>query len=101
MIESFVQRALAQFGIEGVSAVALLALVSVALYAHKASRVGGAAVGLGGMVVHDAKAVAIALAVLLLLGVVSMDVERAGTLAHQAASVDWMTLLDQLRRAAT
>ena len=77
MLKAFVAELLAQFGIKGVSTVALVLLVSVALYAHKASKVGRTAVTLGSTAAHDAKVVAVVLAALLVLGIFTADVERS------------------------
>lgn len=77
MLEAFVSDLLARFGVRGVSTVALLVLVSLALYAHKASKVGQKAVTLGSTASHDAKVVAVVLAALLVLGIFTADVERS------------------------
>ena len=82
MIEAFVTELLARFGVRGVSTVALLLLVSLALYAHKASKVGAKAVTVGSTASHDAKVVAVVLAGLLVLGVLSADVDRAREVAR-------------------
>lgn len=77
MIETFVRQLLQRFGFEGVSTAALILLVALALYAHKASKAGRFVAGAGSSVAHDAKVVAAVLAGLLVLGVLSADVERA------------------------
>jgi len=98
MIESIVCQVLVELGVRGVSTVAVVVLVSMALYAHKASKVGGMAVGVGGTVTHDLKVLAVTLAALLLLGVASVDIERATDLARQARQFDYGALVDLLQR---
>jgi len=98
MIERIVRQVLAEVGVQGVSTVAVVLLVSMALYAHKVSKVGGMAVGVGGTVTHDLKVLAVALAGLLLLGVASLDMGRASELVRQAQSFDYGMLVDHLQQ---
>ena len=67
---------LAQLGVEGVSTVALVFLVSVALWAHKGARYGGKAATVGATAVTQAKLTALLLAALLVLGVIHIDPAR-------------------------
>jgi len=77
---------LSRFGLAGVSAGALLFLISVPLWARKGAKVGGAAATAGSTVVTMTQAVALALAALLVLGVISIDMARGGELASTAVS---------------
>jgi len=76
MFEEVASRVVRAIGIEGVSTVALVLLVSVALYAHKAASAGQRVASAGSTVQHDLKVVALVLAALLVLGVATLDVER-------------------------
>jgi hypothetical protein len=67
---------LERLGLEGVSALVLVVLLSFALYTHKAARVGGKAATVGSTAAHDLKVVALVLLVLLILGVIQADVAR-------------------------
>ncbi|MFB6091621.1 MAG: hypothetical protein ABEK02_01275 [Haloquadratum sp.] len=82
MIRDLARQAITALGIEGVSTVALVLLISIALYAHKASTAGRRVVGVGSTIQHDAKVVALVLTVLLVLGVATLDVQRGQQLLH-------------------
>ena len=85
-------------GLEGVGAGALL-LVALALYAHKAASVGGVVVSGASTVRHDLQIVAVVLAVLLVLGVLSADPQRTQELLRLGQ--EWLArqrLLEQLTR---
>ena len=86
MILPFVRDLLDAAGLGGVSAVTLLALLSIALYVHKAHRVGGTVTGTASTIGHDLKVVAIALAVLLVLGVVAINPDRGVELVQNGVS---------------
>lgn len=73
-------------GLEGVSAVGLVALLSFALYTHRAAAVGGTMVGTASTVGHDIKVVSLTLAGLLVLGVIGLHPDRAVQLGHQAVA---------------
>ena len=91
MIEGVARQAITALGIEGVSTVALVLLVSVALYAHKAASAGQKVVYVGSTVQHDLKVVAVVLTVLLVLGVATLDVQRGQELLRAG--------LEEVRRA--
>lgn len=76
VLEGLAQQAVSALGIKGVSTVALVLLVSIALYAHKASTAGRRVAGAGSTMAHDAKVVAIVLTALLVLGVATLDIDR-------------------------
>ena len=78
------RTALSRLGIRGVSALTLVVLVSLGLYAHKAAKYGGKVAYAGGRAAHEAKVIAGVLVVLLVAGVISADVERARTLVETA-----------------
>ena len=80
--QQLARQAIQAVGIEGVSTVALLVAVSVALYAHKASSAGQKVVYMGSTAQHDLKVVALVIAGLLVLGVLSADVQRSRELIH-------------------
>lgn len=82
MIQDLARQAITALGIKGVSTVALVLLVSIALYAHKASAAGRRVVYVGSTVTHDLKVVAIVLTALLVLGVATLDVQRGQELLH-------------------
>lgn len=77
---------LSRFGLAGVSAGALLFFLSVPLWARKGAKVGSAAATAGSTVVTMTQAVALALAALLVLGVISIDMARGGALASDAVA---------------
>jgi len=74
---------LAQLGVEGVSTVALVTLVTFALWAHKGARYGGKAATVGSTAVVHAKLTALLLAGLMVLGVIHVDPARAQQLLDQ------------------
>ncbi|WP_435145934.1 hypothetical protein [Halobaculum sp. P14] len=76
MLEDVAARVFEALGLRGVSTVALVLLVSVVLYAHKAASAGRRVVHVGSTAQHDAKVVAGVLALLLVAGVLSADLER-------------------------
>lgn len=84
MIQDLLATGLRTIGIEGVSTVALVLLVSLALYAHKASTAGRKVVYVGSTVTRDLKLVALVLVALLLIGLVNADMERGRELYHMA-----------------
>ena len=84
MIRGLLDQAVQVLGLEGGSTAVLVLLVSLALYAHKASKVGRVAVTAGSTASHDLKVVALVLAVLLVLGVISADVQRGQELFRLA-----------------
>ena len=91
MIEDLAREAITALGIEGVSTIALVLLVSVALYAHKAASAGQKVAHAGSTVQHDLKVVALVLTALLILGVATLDVQRGQELLHAG--------LEQLRQS--
>ncbi|WP_256288786.1 hypothetical protein [Halobellus inordinatus] len=76
MIEGIAGRAITALGLKGVSTVALVLLVSVLLYTHKAATAGQRVVHAGSTIQHDLKVIALVLTVLLVLGVATIDIER-------------------------
>ncbi|KAB1194832.1 hypothetical protein GJR96_09255 [Haloferax sp. MBLA0076] len=93
-------RTLASVGIEGISVMSLLVLLVAASYVHKASKAGSVAAGVASTAAHDAKVIALTLAALLVVGVVSLNVTRGRELAsiaiEKALSFDWMSVLGAL-----
>ncbi|QHS17779.1 hypothetical protein GWK26_11830 [haloarchaeon 3A1-DGR] len=90
-------------GLTGVSTAAL-ALLAVALYAHRAATVGSMAVSTGRVVTHDLKMISLVLALMMLVGVISVDPARAQQLGQQAIDavatrLDWRVIVDWLRGA--
>ena len=99
MIEVFLRQLLQRIGVEGVSTAALILLVALALYAHKASKAGRLVAGAGSTVAHDAKVVAAVLVGLLVLGVLSADVERGQEVLRRVGQYfDTLNLFQYLRR---
>ncbi len=99
ILRELLEPLLRALGVQGVSVVALAVLLSVALYAHKLSTVGGIALSAGSTVRHDLQIVALVLVGMLLLGVVSLDMARIQELIALAQQrVEWSYLLDQLGR---
>ncbi|EMA14502.1 hypothetical protein [Haloarcula marismortui] len=97
ILRELLEPLLRALGVQGVSVVALAVLLSVALYAHKISTVGGLAVSAGSTVRHDLQVVALVLAVLLFLGVASLDMARIQELIYLAQQrVEWGALLERL-----
>ncbi|EMA24643.1 hypothetical protein [Haloarcula argentinensis] len=97
VLRELLEPLLRALGVQGVSVVALAVLLSVALYAHKISTVGGLAVSAGSTVRHDLQVVALVLAVMLLLGVASLDLARIQELIYLAQQrVEWADLLDSI-----
>ena len=82
IVQQLAREAITTLGLEGVSTVALLVAVSVALYAHKASSAGRKVVYMGSTAQHDLKVAALVIAGLLVLGVLSADVQRSRELIH-------------------
>ena len=66
-----------RLGVEGVSAVTVLVLLGIYLYARRASRWGRAAVYRAGNAGEHVQVATLLLLVLLLLGVLSADLDRA------------------------
>ncbi|SDY40170.1 hypothetical protein [Halobellus clavatus] len=91
MFADLARQAVTALGIKGVSTVALVLLVSIALYAHKAASAGQKVVYVGSTLQHDLKMVAIVLTVLLVLGVATLDVQRGQELLQAG--------LEELRRS--
>ncbi|WP_311170653.1 hypothetical protein [Halobellus ordinarius] len=91
MFRNFARQAITALGIKGVSTVALVLLISIALYAHKASAAGRKVVYAGSTVTHDLKVVAIVLTVLLVLGVATLDIQRGQELLQSG--------IEQIRRS--
>lgn len=91
MLREFLRPVISALGIEGVSTVALVLLVSVALYAHKAASAGQRVAHAGSTLQHDLKVVALVLTGLLVLGVATLDVERGRELLRVG--------FEQVRRA--
>lgn len=89
MLAELVRQAVEMVGLQGVSAGVLALLFAVALYSHKAATAGQQVAHAGSTATHDLKVVALVLAGLLVLGVISMDVQRAQEVAHQLTSFDW------------
>ena len=81
-----VREFLQAVGLEGISAIGLVALLSVALYTHRAAAVGGTVVGTAATVGHDIKVVSVTLAILLVLGVIAVNPARAMELFHSAGA---------------
>lgn len=65
---------------EGVSAVAVVALAAAYIYAHRAAAMGGRAVKTAGRTGAYLRVTALVLLALLIVGVVNMDVARASEL---------------------
>ena len=84
ILRDLLEHGVRAIGIQGVSTVVLVGLLSVALYVHKLSTVGGLVVTTGGTVAHDLKVIALVLALLLVAGVISADVGRAQEIAQLA-----------------
>jgi hypothetical protein len=100
MLSQLLREAIQTVGIEGVSAGVLALLLAVALYARHLGRAGSVAVSAGSTVRHDLQVVAVVLALLLVLGVASLDVARArelaATIGRRLANLpveEWVTLL--------
>ncbi|WP_134671731.1 hypothetical protein [Halorussus marinus] len=89
MLAELVGRAVQMVGIEGASAGVLALLFAVALYSHKAATTGQQVAHAGSTVTHDMKVVALVLAGLLVLGVISMDVQRAQEVGRRLTAFDW------------
>lgn len=89
---------LGRLGVEGVSTAALILLVALALYAHKASKAGRLVAGAGSTVAHDAMVVAVVLAVLLLSGVFIADVERGRDVIRTLRNVNLQAWFEQVVR---
>lgn len=70
-------------GLEGISVIGLVALLSIALYTHRAAAMGGSLVGTASTVGHDLKVISLTLAVLLILGVIGLHPDRAMQLVDQ------------------
>ncbi|RDZ65328.1 hypothetical protein C5B90_02870 [Haloferax sp. Atlit-12N] len=96
-IRATLETAFTAFGIEGVSVMGLLALLVTVSYVHKASKAGSLVAGVASTAAHDAKVVALTLAGLLVVGVVSLNVGRGRELVsmaiERALSFDWTSLL--------
>lgn len=88
-LESALAEFLARFGVRGVSISVVLVLLAIALYSHKAKTVGGV-VGTG---LHDAKVVALVLAVLAVAGVIQFVPDQITHYVDLAKGVDWLALL--------
>jgi hypothetical protein len=99
ILRELLEPLLRALGVQGVSVVALAVLLSVALYAHKLSAVGGFAVSAGSTVRHDLQVVALVIAVMLFLGVASLDMARIQELIYLAQQrVDWSRILTEIGR---
>lgn len=98
MIEEAARMVLGRLGVEGVSTAALILLVALALYAHKASKAGRLVAGAGSTVAHDAMVVAVVLAVLLLSGVFIADVERGRDVIRTLRNVNLQAWFEQVVR---
>ena len=96
MIRELLQPVISALGIRGVSTVALVLLVSVALYAHKAASAGQKVAHAGSTVQHDLKVVALVLTALLILGVATLDIHRGRELIH--VGIDHVRQMDILAR---
>lgn len=102
ILRELLEPLLRALGVQGVSVVALAVLLSVALYAHKISTVGGLALSAGSTVRHDLQVVALVLAVMLFLGVASLDMARIQELIYLAQQrVEWGALLERLISSVT
>ncbi|MBO4248418.1 hypothetical protein IL252_11390 [Halomicrobium sp. IBSBa] len=99
ILRDLLEHGVRAIGIQGVSTVVLVGLLSVALYVHKLSAVSGLVVNTGGTVAHDMKVIALVLALLLVAGVISADVGRAQEIVHLAwDQIQSNSLLEEVQR---
>ncbi len=94
-VQELVSWGIQTIGLEGVSTVALVSLLSVGLYVHKIASVGGMAVTVGSTAAHDLKVVVLVLTLLLVAGVISADPARLQELIQMAGRrlpgvLDWV-----------
>ena len=101
MLTELVRQTVQTLGIKGASAGVLALLVAVALYSHKAASAGHRLSSAGSTATHDLKVVALVLAGLLVVGVISMDLQRAQEVVRQVAAFEWGLWVDRLRRLVT
>ena len=92
LIASIVRSVLRQLGFKGVSVMALVVLLLVAMYVHRLASVGGTVVKTSSTAAHDVKIIAVVLALLLVAGVFKAQPARAQSLLDQA--LHWFGQLD-------
>lgn len=84
LVLPWARQAFAQLGLGGVSVVTVVVLRALVLYTRRAATVGGLVVGTASQATRDAQVVALALLVLILVGLIHPDLHRANDLLTAA-----------------